>query len=93
MQQPPNPFQGDANNPFSDSGIPSDPVFQRMDDEMPAPIPIERTDIQPQLKKLYLALIAVGLTIGLIVSIGVLRVIDHFGLSDVPAANPPAQVD
>jgi len=94
MQQPPNPFQGDRDNPFVETDIPSDPVFQRMDDDAPAPTPIDRTDIQPQLKKLYLTLIAIGLAIGLVISIAVLRVIDHFGLSDVPAQqDSPTQVE
>jgi len=41
----------------------------------------------PQLQKLYLALVAAGLILGLVISIAVLRVINHFGLSDAPQEN------
>ncbi len=87
MYQSPNPFDGQSSNPFNDSGIPTDPVFQRLDDDTPAPTTIQQSDVMPQLKKLYIALIAGGLIIGLIISIAVLRVINHFGLSDAPQPN------
>lgn len=88
MYQSPNPFDGSSSNPFDDAGIPADPVFQRLDDDMPAPVTIQQSDLMPQLKKLYIALIAAGLIIGLVISIAVLRVINHFGLSDAPQPNP-----
>ncbi|NJN61239.1 MAG: hypothetical protein HC795_06675 [Coleofasciculaceae cyanobacterium RL_1_1] len=88
MYQPPNsssnPFEGSSPNPFNDAGIPADPVFQRLDDDLPTPAAIQQNDIMPQLKKLYIALIAAGLITGLVISIAVLRVINHFGLSDAP---------
>jgi hypothetical protein len=87
MFQAPNPFEGESSNPFNDAGIPTDPVFQRLDDDTPAPTPIQQSDLMPQLQKLYLALVAAGLILGLVISIAVLRVINHFGLSDAPQEN------
>lgn len=84
MFQAPNPFEGESPNPFNDAGIPNDPVFQRLNDDAPAPTPIQQSDLMPQLQKLYLGLVAAGLILGLVVSIAVLRVINHFGLSDAP---------
>jgi hypothetical protein len=87
MYQSPNPFDGPSSNPFDSAGIPTDPVFQRLDDDTPAPVTIQQSDLMPQLKKLYIALVAAGLIIGLVISIAVLRVINHFGLSDTPQPN------
>jgi hypothetical protein len=92
MHQSPNPFDGQSSNPFNDTGIPADPVFQRLDDDTPAPTTIQHSDLMPQLKKLYIALIAAGLIIGLVVSIAVLRVINHFGLSDAPQPQPDSEL-
>jgi hypothetical protein len=89
MYQSPNPFDGPSSNPFTDNdaGIPADPVFQRLEDDAPTPTTIQHSDLMPQLKKLYIALVAAGLIIGLVISIAVLRVINHFGLSDTPQAD------
>jgi len=89
FQPPPNPFEGSRPNPFAENGIPDDPIFQRLPDHASIAEPVQQGKVIPELRKIYFILIGVGLTLGLLVSIAVLRVINHFGLSDVPERSAP----
>ncbi|MDC0832931.1 hypothetical protein POG22_07890 [Geitlerinema sp. CS-897] len=85
----PNPFGGGP-NPFSDNrDLPQDPVYDRSE---PPDVSSEdlstskrRGSAAPILRKYYLILLACGLLLGLFVAIGVVKVITHLGLNEVPA--------
>lgn len=84
----PNPFGGGP-NPFQDNDdLPQDPVYDRSE-----PPDLSSTDFSsskrrgsaaPVLQKYYLMLLVGGLILGLLVSIGVVKVITHLGLDEVP---------
>ncbi|MCC5899718.1 hypothetical protein [Sodalinema gerasimenkoae] len=83
----PDPFSGGP-NPFNEtSGLPNDPVYQNSevpDGEFPE-TPIQRSDKTASILRRYFTILVLGgLVLGLIFSIGVIRVIQHFGLDDVP---------
>ncbi|WP_017660920.1 hypothetical protein [Baaleninema simplex] len=85
----PNPFGGGP-NPFGDNrDLPQDPVYDRSE---PPDVSSEdlstskrRGSAGPILRKYYLILLACGLLLGLFVAIGVVKVITHLGLNEVPA--------
>ncbi|MBP0001131.1 MAG: hypothetical protein J7641_19425 [Cyanobacteria bacterium SID2] len=86
----PNPLDGNSPNPFEENReLPKDPVFDRANPPSTETIDFSpegrRGSAAPILQKFYLILLACGLILGIFVSIGVVKVIQHLGLNDVPA--------
>ena len=87
MFQPPDPFKNES--PFP-TNLPepseiSDPVEF-------AHIPKGRTPFTPILKKLFIICLILGLVLGVILSIGVVKLIKYWGLTDVPTqSDAPTQ--
>ncbi|OAB56934.1 hypothetical protein AY600_11405 [Phormidium willei BDU 130791] len=83
----PDPFNGGP-NPFNDTpGLSNDPVYENSEPpegEFPENA-IQRSDKTASILRRYFSILVLGgLVLGLIFSIGVIRVIQHFGLDDVP---------
>lgn len=83
----PDPFNGGP-NPFNDTpGLSEDPVYQNSetpDGEFPENA-VQRSDKTASILRRYFSILVLGgLVLGLVLSIGVIRVIQHFGLNDAP---------
>lgn len=82
----PDPFGGGP-NPFEDNGgLANDPVYENSEAPSDADrFPAKRSQSAASaLRRYYLILLAGGLILGVLVSVGVIKAIQHFGLNEVP---------
>jgi hypothetical protein len=68
----------------SSNRFPGDPPELFPVSDNPAELPPDRTSATPLLRKIFIACLAIGLVIGLGVSIVVINLIDRWGLADKP---------
>lgn len=96
MFEPPNPFPNDR--PFTDNVGSNNSLFSntmpnglKNDDSVEfAAVPKGKNSSTPILKRLFVVALVVGLVLGGICAVGVVKLINYWGLNDVPQ---PTEVD
>ena len=90
MNQPPDPFSGSDR---SSSRFPTDPPdLLEISDEF-AMLPEGKTAATPVLKKIFIWCLVGGLILGVFLSIGVVKLLKYWGLTDKPPQTEESRIE